>query len=90
MLWTAPLCVIGSAIVVTLKQQQFKEAKPLLANELRELARTDRRNADKVVPGGRGNPYGLLHSKVRANDWDPIRAKHYGQRPSCRTNRPHT
>jgi hypothetical protein len=26
MLWTAPLCVIGSAIVVTLKQQQFKEA----------------------------------------------------------------
>jgi hypothetical protein len=32
MLWTAPLCVIGSAIVVTLKQQQFKEAKQLLAN----------------------------------------------------------
>ncbi|MGB6660656.1 MAG: hypothetical protein WBE90_16655, partial [Xanthobacteraceae bacterium] len=29
----------------------------------------------------RENPFGSSHFKVRANDWDPIRAKHYGQRP---------
>jgi len=27
---------------------------------------------------------------VRANDWDPIRAEHYGQRLHRRTNRPDT
>src|ERR1700690_1828473 len=33
----------------------------------------------------RENPFGSSHFKVRANDWDPIRAEHYGQRP----DRPH-
>jgi hypothetical protein len=28
--------------------------------------------------------------KVRAYDWDPIRAEHYGQRLHRRTNRPDT
>ena len=33
----------------------------------------------------RENPFGSSHFKVRANDWAPIRAKHYGQR----LHRPH-
>ena len=38
-------------------------------------------NADQVVAGIGRTPFGSSHFKVRANDWDPIRAKHYGQRP---------
>jgi hypothetical protein len=47
---------------------------------LKELARTRRRNADKVDPGIGRTRLGHRTSKVRANDWDPIRAEHYGQR----------
>ena|ERR1039458_1268069 len=29
----------------------------------------------------RGSPLGSSHLRMRANDWDPICEKHYGQRP---------
>jgi hypothetical protein len=43
-----------------------------------------------VAAGDRENPFGSSHFKVRAYDWDPIRAEHYGQRLNRRTNRPDT
>jgi hypothetical protein len=60
------------------------------AGALKELARTRRRNADKVDPGIGRTRLGHRTLKVRANDWDPIRAEHYGQRLHRRTNRPDT
>ena len=60
------------------------------AEALNELARTRRRNADKVDPGIGRTRLGHRTFKVRANDWDPIHAEHYGQRLHRRTNRPDT
>ena len=53
MLWTAPALRHRSAIVVALEARATKEVKPLPtgAEALNELARTRRRNADKVDPG---------------------------------------
>src|SRR6202040_1881216 len=54
MLWTAPALRHRSAIVVALEVRATKEVKPLFNVEggaLKELARTRRRNADKVDPG---------------------------------------
>jgi hypothetical protein len=55
------------------------------AGEVTELARTVRRSADTVVPGIGRTRLGHRIYKVRANDWDPIRAEHSGQR----LHRPH-
>ena len=56
------------------------------AGEVKELARTVRRNADQVVLAIGRTRLGYRTLKR----WDPIRSKHYGQRPLCRTNRPDT
>jgi len=81
--------------VVALKREKFKfkEVRAAArqrqrrqgAEVLKELARTDDVMQKRSLHRDRENPFGSSHFKVRANDWAPIRAKHYGQRP----HRPH-
>ena len=79
-----------SSCVESESNQGGETTANLGADALKELARTRRRNADKVDPGIGRTRLGHRTFKVRANDWDPIRAEHYGQRLNRRTNRPHT
>jgi hypothetical protein len=78
--------------VVALKREKFKGVRPLPGSgrDDRELkfegiGEDRRRKCRQGRCRDWENPFGSSHFKVRANDWDPIRAKHYGQRP----HRPH-
>jgi len=50
MLWTAPLCAVGRATVGYVQATAIQGGETT-ASEVKELVRTGRRNADKVVLG---------------------------------------
>ena len=92
MLWTAPAPRHRSAVDWLSQPERFKEVRQAttVAFEVEGIGEDRRGNADKVDPGIGTTRVGQRIFEMRASDWDPIRAEHYGQRLHGRTNRPDT